>query len=190
MANPFAAALKSLETSKKSPSAPSRTAVKEEEGPAGQEAVQQAASTAGGKRKAEAEADDLFGGGDDLYGGGDDADGLSTYVGGMGMDKKKPASGPVLRVPNLTSDEAQYVLDECIVPNEQLAGFGNVVGGRAVRMFAEQWQPNPTGAARAQSGLQLHGPPVYEGRGGGSARACYSLGSHQIRAEDETHSCR
>ena len=53
----------------------------------------------------------------------------------------------------------QYVLDNMIVPSEQLATFRDVIGGRAARIFAEQWRPTTSGAVRAISGLLLFGPP-------------------------------
>ena len=88
----------------------------------------------------------------------DDADpALSTHLsGGMALEKKKR---PARKEPaNLETEDHDYIRDHCLVPSEYLKTFGEVVGARAARVFAEQYQPVSTGAQRALSGLLLFGP--------------------------------
>ena len=86
-----------------------------------------------------------------------DADaGLSPLLaGGMSMNKKKIAK----REPaSLETEDHDYIREQCIVPTECLKTFAEVLGGRAARIFAEQYRPVSSGAARALSGLLLFGP--------------------------------
>ena len=85
----------------------------------------------------------------------DDDDALAPLMkSGMGMQKKKPA-----RVcKDLTSEEHDYVRDNCMVPSESLKTFSDVHGARYARRFAEEYQPESHGGRRALSGLLLFGP--------------------------------
>jgi len=89
----------------------------------------------------------------------DDSDGdaaLSTHMsGGLRMEKKKPAKQEPA---NLETEDHDYIRDHCAVPSEYLKTFGQVVGARAARVFAEQYRPVSSGAQRALSGLLLFGP--------------------------------
>ena len=88
----------------------------------------------------------------------DEADpALSTLLGGgMALQKKQPAAK---RDPaDLQTEDCEYIREQCMVPSERLRRFGEVVGHRIARVFAEQYQPESTGATRALSGLLLFGP--------------------------------
>ena len=66
--------------------------------------------------------------------------------------KKKPKRDPA----NLESEDCDYIRDNCLVSSDFI--LREVVGARAARCFAEQYQPVSTGATRALSGLLLFGP--------------------------------
>jgi hypothetical protein len=117
-------------------------------------------SRAGAKRPAGGRSSKAADGADDdLWLPADDEDGadpaLSTLIGGgMAIDKKKPVREPA----NLETEDCDYIREQCLVPSERLRRFGEVVGARVARCFAEQYRPVSSGATRALSGLLLFGP--------------------------------
>ena len=76
---------------------------------------------------------------------------------GMGIKDKKPVKQRVQQ--NMESEHHDYIRDRCLKPSDELASFAQVLGGRAARMFAEQWVAVSKGALRAITGLLLYGPP-------------------------------
>jgi len=90
----------------------------------------------------------------------DDADpALSTTFGGViSLARKQKVPARVKCAADLDGEEHDYIRDRCLVPSEYLKTFGEVVGARAARCFAEQYRPVSSGASRAMSGLLLFGP--------------------------------
>jgi len=75
---------------------------------------------------------------------------------GLSMGEKKKHA---MREPaSLDSEDHDHIREHCLVPSRYLKTFGEVVGGRTARVFAEQYSPVSTGAGRAMSGLLLFGP--------------------------------
>lgn len=67
---------------------------------------------------------------------------------------------PAKTIPqNLESEEAEYIRDNCLVPNENLKTFADIIVDQSVMNFAENYQPVAQGALRPVSGLLLFGPP-------------------------------
>ena len=60
------------------------------------------------------------------------------------------------------TEDHDYITDNCLVPSEQLRSFGEVVGARSARIFAEQYEPISTGAKRTISGLLFFGPSDFD----------------------------
>ena len=50
-----------------------------------------------------------------------------------------------------------YIRDNCLVPSYDLRSFGDVVGTKKAKMFANSYKPVAVGAQRAFSGLLLFG---------------------------------
>ena len=67
--------------------------------------------------------------------------------------KQMPAKQPA----TMESDHHDYIRDNCLIDASYLRAFGDVVGAKNAKYFAENYQPISTGASRAVSGLLLFG---------------------------------
>ena len=132
----------------------------EEAAPTGKEktgAKRAAGKEKKGKEKQADDSDDA----DDAFYPADDGwvchEGLGPLMAsGLSMGERKK---PAMREPvSLDSEDHDHIRDNCIVPARYLKTFGEVVGGRVARVFAEQYRPVSSGAGRAMSGLLLFGP--------------------------------
>lgn len=67
--------------------------------------------------------------------------------------KQMPAKQPA----TMESNDHDYIRDNCLIDTSYLRAFGDVVGAKNAKYFAENYQPISTGASRAVSGLLLFG---------------------------------